>query len=48
MNITYKPFLNKVASIFNLTDLDILGISPIYDTIVVDKFLGRSIPSSFT
>ena len=48
MDVTYKPFLNKTSSIFNLDPLNMMNITPIYDVLCVDRSLGRQLPSSFS
>lgn len=50
MNLTYQPFLKKLSTIFNipLADLSFSRITRIYDTLTVDKFLGRPIPDTIT
>ena len=46
MNLTYHPFLLKMASIFDVPSesMDFKKISGLYDTLTVDKYLGRAMP----
>ena len=50
MTVTYQPFLKKLSSVFNIsaTDLTFSRLTFIYDTLTVDKFLGRPIPDSIS
>lgn len=53
MLLTYKPFLDQVADTFNITDKDnfssnFSGISRLFDTLSVDKYLGRPLPPKFS
>ena len=50
MVLTYQPFFKKLSSIFNISavDMNFLRITNLYDTLTVDKFLGRPIPSNFS
>ena len=49
MNLTYYPYLKKMADIFNipLNEMDFQKNSYIYDTLTVDRYLGRPLPSNF-
>jgi hypothetical protein len=47
MNSRYGPFLDSIKATFNLTQpLDIVNMSDLYDTLTVDRFLGKQIPLS--
>ena len=46
MNITYSQFIKKIISVFNLnSNATFQTLSSLFDTLVVDKYLGRSLPS---
>lgn len=48
MNITYTPFVKKIISVFNLTaNATFQTLSSLSDTLIVDKYLGRSLPTGF-
>jgi hypothetical protein len=46
MNLTYFPFMKKMAQVFNLTlsSMNFSTLSSIYDTLTVDRYLGRPMP----
>lgn len=46
MNLTYYPFLKKMGGVFNITpsQMNFSKISSLYDTLTVDKYLGRPMP----
>ena len=46
MNLTYYPFLRKMAAVFNISasTMNLSKISSLYDTLTVDKYLGRPMP----
>jgi hypothetical protein len=49
MNTTYYPFMKKVKQVFNITtDFTFQNLSSLCDTLTVDRYLGRSLPSGFT
>ena len=48
MNMTYYPFMKKMADIFNFTTLNFSTLDGLHDAIVVDKYLGRPMPPSFS
>lgn len=50
MIITYQPFLRKIGQMFNIEPavMNISKVSDIYDTLTVDKFLGRPLPADLT
>ena len=48
MNMTYYPFMKKMADIFNFTTLNFSTLDGLHDAIVVDKYLGRPMPQNFS
>jgi hypothetical protein len=50
MNLTYYPFLKKMSTTFEIdpSSMNFTKASELYDTIIVDKNLGRSLPSAFS
>ncbi len=50
MNLTYWPFMKKMAIIFDLdiNSMNFTMLTNIYDTLIVDKNLGRAIPKDLT
>jgi len=48
MNITYYPFLKRMAQVFNVSQnqMNFQVIQYLYDTLTVDKSLGRPMPAS--
>ena len=50
MILTYTPFLKKMATIFKIdtSAMNFTKLAALYDTIAVDRYLGRSLPSEFT
>lgn len=48
MVLTYTPFFKKMATVFGDTNLsNFTRLAALYDTVTVDRFLGRSLPSNF-
>ncbi len=47
MNLTYYPFMKKMATTFNInaSSMNFSKISSLYDTLTVDMYLGRPLPS---
>jgi hypothetical protein len=50
MNLTYYPFLKKIATTFSIPteSMNFTKASSLYDTLTVDLFLGRPWPKNFT
>lgn len=49
MNTTYTPFIRKTIQVFNLSSNSTFQtLSSLFDTLIVDKFLGRPLPSGYT
>lgn len=49
MNITYNSFIKKTIQIFNLSSNSTFQtLSSLFDTLIVDKYLGRPLPSGYT
>ncbi len=49
MNVTYSPFLRKLIALFKLpSDANFQTVADLYDTLVVDRFLGRPLPANFS
>ena len=51
MNLTYYPFLKKLTQIFFKNSSKVISIADsvsLYDTLYVDKYLGKSLPSTLT
>jgi hypothetical protein len=49
MNLTYYPFIKKVAQLFNLSsNTTFPTLSSLFDTLVVDKYLGKAVPNGMT
>lgn len=49
MTLTYTPFIKKTIQVFNLTLKPTLEtLNEIFDTLIVDKFLGRALQSGYT
>ncbi len=50
MNATSYPFFKKMSQMFNinLSIMNFSRISSLYDTLTVDKYLGRPLPDDFT
>ena len=48
MNLTYYPFMKKMGQMFNFTTYNFSSMVGLYDTLLVDKYLGRSMPDEFT
>lgn len=47
--MTYRPFLKKMISMFNLSsNATFQTTNDLYDSLVVDRYLGRPLPSNFT
>ena len=49
MVLTYTPFFKEMASTFKIdaSSMNFSKIASLYDTIKVDRYLGRSLPSEF-
>ena len=49
MVLTYTPFLKKAATAFGMDPLSMnfTKLAALYDTVNVDKYLGKSLPSGF-
>lgn len=49
MILTYTPFLKKAATAFGIepSSMNFTKLAALYDTLNVDKYLGKSLPSSF-
>lgn len=47
MNITYFPFMKKMSAMYNISleSMNFSKLSSLFDTLTVDKFLGRPLPS---
>jgi hypothetical protein len=47
MVLTYTPFLKKAATVFGIeaSSMNFTKLAALYDTLNVDKYLGKSIPS---
>lgn len=49
MNLTYTPFQKKIIQTFNLSNTtSFLSLGSLFDTLIVDKFMGRPLPSGFS
>jgi hypothetical protein len=50
MALTYAPFLKKVGQTFGIepTAMNFSKISSLYDTLTVDRYLGRPLPQNIT
>lgn len=49
MNLTYYPFMKKTIQVFNLSSNSTFAtLSSLFDTLIVDKFLGRPLPAGYT
>jgi hypothetical protein len=50
MVLTYTPFLRKTANAFGLdaNSMNFTKVAALFDTINVDRYLGKSLPSGFT
>lgn len=49
MKMTYTPFFNKMAGLFNITPpLNFTTLTKLASTIAVDRYLGRSLPHAFS
>jgi len=49
MYLTYTPFIKKTIQVFNLpSNATLQNLSSLFDTLIVDKFMGRSLPSGYT
>ena len=49
MNTTYTPFIRKTIQLFNLSsDSTFQTLSSLFDTLIVDKFMGRPLPTGYT
>lgn len=48
MTLTYTPFIKKTIQVFNLSsNATLQTLSSLFDTLIVDKFLGRPLPSGY-
>jgi hypothetical protein len=51
MNITYYSFLKKLTQLFFKNSTQVISIAQsvdLFDTLYVDKYLGKSLPSTLT
>jgi hypothetical protein len=50
MALTYAPFLKRVGQTFGIepTTMNFSKISSLYDTLTVDRYLGRPLPQNIT
>ena len=50
MVLTYTPFLRKVATSFGMdsSSMNFTKLAALYDTVNVDRYLGKSLPSGFS
>lgn len=50
MIFTYSPFIKKLAPMFNYSadKAQLYTMLRVYDTVNVDKYLGRTLPQNFT
>jgi hypothetical protein len=50
MVLTYNPFLKKIANIFKIdpASMNFTKLSTLYDTVQVDRYLGRQLPANFS
>jgi hypothetical protein len=49
MNLTYYPFIKKTIQVFNLSsNATFATLSSLFDTLIVDKFMGRGLPNGYT
>ena len=50
MVLTYTPFLKKMATAFSMdtATMNLTKLAALFDTINVDKYLGKSLPSQIT
>jgi hypothetical protein len=50
MNLTYYPFIKRMATMFNFTvdNKSFLSLTRCYDAVSVDMYLGRPLPNGFT
>lgn len=50
MNVTYYPIIKKMSTIFNISvpDLTFSLLNSLYDTLNVDRYLGRSWPKDLS
>lgn len=47
--MTYYPFFKKMIQFFNMSqNSTIQSLSSLYDTLIVDKYMGRPLPNGFT
>lgn len=49
MVLTYTPFLKKAATAFGMdsSSMNFTKLAALYDSLNVDKYLGKSLPSGF-
>jgi len=50
MVLTYNPFLKKMANMFkiDLASMNFTKLASLYDTLQVDRYLGRKLPADFS
>lgn len=51
MNLTYYPFLKKLTQLFFKNSTQVISIAQsvdLFDTLYVDKYLGKPLPSTLT
>lgn len=50
MTLTYAPFLKRMGQTFGIepTSMNFSKISSLYDTLTVDRYLGRPLPQNIT
>jgi hypothetical protein len=50
MILTYTPFLKKIANTFKIdpASMNFTKLASLYDTVRVDKYLGRKLPADFS
>ncbi len=50
MVLTYNPFLKKMANTFKIdpVSMNFTKLASLYDTLQVDRYLGRQLPTDFS
>lgn len=50
MVLTYTPFLKRMASAFSIdtATMNFAKLTALFDTIIVDKYLGKAVPSQIS
>lgn len=50
MVLTYTPFLKKIANTFKIdpASMNFTNLASLYDTVRVDRYLGRKLPVGFS